>query len=45
MSLSNNDLKQIKGGGFSLGTGLIWASVATFLIGLIDGFIRPLKCN
>ena len=43
--LTNNELKQIQGGGISLGLGLIIAAGITFIIGVIDGYIRPLKCN
>ncbi len=41
--LSNQKLMNIKGGFFKkfvfIGGGII------FLIGVIDGFVRPLKCN
>lgn len=33
------------GGGISLGVGLIIVAGAIFVIGVIDGFFRPLKCN
>ncbi len=46
MELSKNELNEIVGGGdFNyklatlIGTGLM------FLIGLIDGYLRPLSCN
>lgn len=42
--LDNNDLRNIQGG-FSLGAGLLIATGITFLIGVIDGYVRPLKCN
>ena len=41
--ISNNELKQINGGGFGLG--LLIGGLATFVIGIIDGYIRPLKCR
>ena len=41
--ISNNELKQINGGGFGLG--LLIGGLATFLIGVIDGYVRPLKCR
>ena len=43
--LSDNELYSIKGG-FSktILVGVI-GSVVTFLIGVFDGYIRPLKCN
>ena len=33
------------GGGISLGVGLVIVAGAIFIIGVIDGFFRPLKCN
>ena len=39
------DLKEIKGGGISIWGGIGIGAVVTFLIGVIDGFVRPLKCN
>ena len=41
--LEKNELKKISGGG--LGTGLLIGAGVIFLIGVIDGYIRPLKCN
>lgn len=43
--LEEQELKQIVGGGFSLGLGALISAGITFVIGLIDGFIRPLGCN
>ncbi len=44
MTLLNNfELEKIHGGGIG-----IWVTIAaliTFAIGVIDGYIRPLKCN
>ena len=40
--INNNELKNINGGGFglwALGAGIV------FLIGVVDGYTRPLKCN
>lgn len=45
MNLTKKELKEIKGGSISLGTGLLIGAGIVFLIGLIDGYIRPLKCN
>ena len=33
------------GGGLSLGVGLVIVAGAIFIVGVIDGFFRPLKCN
>ena len=41
--ISNNELKQINGGGFGLG--ILIGGLATFIIGVIDGYVRPLKCR
>ena len=46
-NLTNEELKCVDGGGVSLGLGigaLIVAGV-TFIVGVIDGMVRPLKCN
>lgn len=44
-NLTDNELKNISGGGISIGAILGIGACITFLIGLIDGIIRPLKCN
>ena len=41
--LNNDQLCDIRGGGISFGLA-IFAGI-TFLIGVIDGYVRPLKCN
>lgn len=43
--LKENDLKNVKGG--ALGSKLIMGLVTggAFLVGLIDGILRPLKCR
>ena len=33
------------GGGLSLGVGLVIVAGAIFIVGVIDGFFRPIKCN
>lgn len=43
--IRNKDLKNIQGGGISVWGGIGIASGIIFLIGVIDGFVRPLKCN
>jgi len=48
MLIAENQLKEIKGGGAGIFTGtvgLILLGVGSFLIGLIDGFLRPLSCR
>ncbi len=43
--LSKTKLLKIKGGSISLGKLLAIGAGIVFLIGVIDGFIRPLRCN
>ncbi|MGI6325318.1 MAG: class IIb bacteriocin, lactobin A/cerein 7B family [Bacilli bacterium] len=42
--LSNRELMDISGGISVLGA-LAIVSAVVFIIGLIDGFVRPLKCR
>ena len=35
----------VNGGGFSIGAGFLIGAGIVFLIGVIDGYVRPLKCN
>lgn len=41
--LKDTELKQINGGG--VGTWLFIGGAIVFLIGVIDGYVRPLACN
>ena len=43
--MSNEELIKIKGGGISVGFGLFLGGIVTFLIGIFDGYFRPLACN
>lgn len=43
--LQMSELKNINAGAITLGKGLIIVGAFTFIIGVIDGFIRPLKCK
>lgn len=43
--LSDNELMNIEGGAIKAGLVIGIAAGVTFLIGLIDGIFRPLKCN
>lgn len=47
MVLSNDNLMMITGGATAknVGIGIIIAALGSFIVGLIDGFLRPLKCN
>lgn len=44
-NLNKNELLEINGGGITLGTGLLIGAGIVFLIGVIDGYVRPLRCN
>jgi lactobin A/cerein 7B family class IIb bacteriocin len=43
--LTDNELNNINGGRFKWTHGLLIGSIVTLLAGIIDGFLRPLKCN
>mgnify|MGYP003514638457 CR=1 FL=1 len=43
MELSKTELNNISGGAVS--AYFIFGGIVTFVIGFIDGFTRPLKCN
>lgn len=43
--LNEQELTEIQGGGISVGTCLLIVAGVTFVVGFIDGIVRPLKCN
>ncbi len=43
--LSDTELKSVKGGGISVGVAAVITIGVAFLIGVIDGLVRPLKCH
>lgn len=43
--IESKELYKIQGGGISIWGGIGIGAIVTFLIGVIDGFVRPLKCN
>lgn len=46
--LTNSELMSIEGGAFKvsiLGAGLIIGGMITFLIGVANGYLRPLGCS
>lgn len=45
--IENNELISIYGGATSkkIGIGIIIAALGSFIVGIIDGFLRPLSCN
>lgn len=44
-NLSNEELKGINGGAFHFGIFAGIVAGVSFIIGVIDGLVRPLKCN
>ncbi|MBR6690364.1 MAG: class IIb bacteriocin, lactobin A/cerein 7B family [Bacilli bacterium] len=44
-NLSDKDLMMVNGGAVKIGAIVGIAAGITFIIGLIDGLFRPLKCN
>ena len=44
MQLTKKELNEISGG-ISIKLAIIIGGAITFIIGIIDGIIRPLKCN
>lgn len=40
-----DELKNINGGAIKLGVVIGIGSLISFLVGVIDGFLRPLTCN
>lgn len=43
--LKETELLEIKGGGINWTIVGIGGAVISFLIGLVDGYLRPLKCR
>lgn len=44
-NLSNEELKEITGGGLSFGAWAVIGAGIVFVIGVIDGYVRPYKCR
>lgn len=43
--IKEKELQSIQGGGISIWGGIGIVAGVLFLIGVVDGFVRPLKCN
>ncbi len=43
--LKEEEMKQVKGGGISIGVAALITMGVAFFIGVLDGIVRPLKCN
>jgi lactobin A/cerein 7B family class IIb bacteriocin len=44
-SLSQRELENINGGGIGIGIILGLGTLITFILGVIDGYVRPLPCR
>ena len=44
-NIKDKELMNVEGGAIKLGIAFGIAAGVTFLIGIIDGLFRPLKCN
>lgn len=47
MELNKKELSKIEGGGAgtAFALGCLFVGIVIFTIGVIDGYMRPLKCN
>ncbi len=45
MELTNKELNNVVGGISIAGKFMIIGGIISFIIGIIDGFTRPIKCN
>ena len=47
MVLTEEETKNIIGGGTgrNIGIGIIISALGSLIVGIIDGYLRPLKCN
>ena len=43
--VSDNKLREVKGGGINLGLAAGVGAFVSFIVGVIDGLINPAKCN
>lgn len=43
--LNDKELVNIKGGGISIGVVIGISALVVFVVGVIDGFVNPEKCN
>jgi len=43
--INDNELEQINGGGFSWGIAAGVVAAITFIVGIIEGYTNPIKCN
>lgn len=43
--LTDKDLYLINGGAIKISIGFVVGAIVTLIVGIIDGYLRPLKCN
>ena len=43
--LEKEELLKVEGGAFSFGLAAAITGAIIFIVGVIDGYVRPLKCN
>jgi len=45
MKMSNEELLNVIGGGINIGVVAGIGALITFIIGIVDGYLRPEKCS
>ena len=45
MNMTKEELLNLTGGGVSIGVLAGIGAAITFIIGIVDGYIRPMKCD
>ena len=43
--IKNEDLKEISGGGFSIGVAIVVSAIVSFVSGIISGIANPEPCG
>lgn len=45
VEIKEKELKDVSGGGLTWGAGCVIIGAVVFIIGVIDGYTRPLRCR
>jgi len=45
VKLNKKELLEVNGGGISVGACCVIGLALVFIAGVVDGYVRPLKCN
>ena len=45
MVLTKEELLEVKGGAIKWGIAIVGSGIISFIIGLVDGLINPIKCR